>query len=193
MKSVMITIPPKQCGSIVRGEQTIVVKKTRPKLPTPFVAYIYCPKNGSFMIQSKTNPAKQTNRIQAYGGKVIGEFVCDDIGEFYVFENSTVQYWNYLQLEKTCLTYDEIANYIGKNKYGYSWHISNLVIYDKPRELSDFYRECEESKCDDCPHLHFENTPYSYEGWCVLDEKIPITRPPQSWCYIETDRNAYIN
>lgn len=40
-KAVMISIRPKWCEKIVNGEKTIEVRKTRPKLETPFKCYIY--------------------------------------------------------------------------------------------------------------------------------------------------------
>lgn len=36
-----------------------------------------------------------------------------------------------------CLTKNEIKNYL-KNKKGFGWHIDNLKIYDKPKELKEF-------------------------------------------------------
>lgn len=36
MKAVMISIRPKWCEKIANGEKTIEVRKTRPKLETPF-------------------------------------------------------------------------------------------------------------------------------------------------------------
>ena len=96
-----------------------------------------------------------------------------------VFENGTVQYWNCHELEKSCLTYNELSNYIGKDRKGYAWHISDLVIYDKPKELGEFKkinRECWYSDLGlgkrDCPEC--KNT------GCF------IQRPPQSWCYVES-------
>lgn len=41
-KSVLISIRPKWCELIASGEKTIEVRKTRPKLETPFKCYIYC-------------------------------------------------------------------------------------------------------------------------------------------------------
>lgn len=41
-KAVMLSIRPKWCEKIVSGEKTIEVRKTRPKLDTPFKCYIYC-------------------------------------------------------------------------------------------------------------------------------------------------------
>ena len=40
-KAVMLSIRPKWCEKIASGEKTIEVRKTRPKLETPFKCYIY--------------------------------------------------------------------------------------------------------------------------------------------------------
>lgn len=40
-KAVLISIRPKWCEKIVSGEKTIEVRKTRPKMETPFKCYIY--------------------------------------------------------------------------------------------------------------------------------------------------------
>ena len=102
--------------------------------------------------------------------------MCDDIQTFNVFENGAIQYWNYYNLEQSCLTYDEVAKYIGINNNGYAWHISDLVMYDKPKELGEFYTEGK-SEID-------------YKRDWFNDK--PLTRPPQSWCYIEIleDKNV---
>lgn len=41
-KSVLISINPKWCELIASGKKTVEVRKTRPKLETPFKCYIYC-------------------------------------------------------------------------------------------------------------------------------------------------------
>ena len=177
MKSVLISIQPKWCELIASGKKTVEVRKTKQKLQTPFKCYIYCTKDSKLQFWTgKRYSYADDHSHNAFdkcgNGKVIGEFVCNDIGEFKVFDNGSVQYWNYHELGKTCLTYDELANYIGKNKDGYGWHISDLVIYDKPIDLDCFRKpiDCHRGKdrenckgCWDCE----------------------ITRPPQSWCYVE--------
>lgn len=45
-KAVLISIRPKWVEKIVSGEKTIEVRKTRPKLDTPFKCYIYCTLQG---------------------------------------------------------------------------------------------------------------------------------------------------
>ena len=125
--------------------------------------------------------------MREYLGKVACRFVCDMIDEFLVFENMTVQYWNYHNLEKSCLTYDEIANYIGANKNGYAWHISDLKIYDEPKELGRFRKPpCEkpERVCDNCPHKVNVGTYWEPEWDCPIESSKPLARPPQSWMYV---------
>lgn len=38
-KAVLISIRPKWCEKIINGDKTIEVRKTRPKLDTPFKCY----------------------------------------------------------------------------------------------------------------------------------------------------------
>ena len=66
-KAALISIKPKWCEKIINGDKTIEVRKTRPKLDTPFKCYIYCTQGGV--------------ALGAWGkhGKVIGEFTCDRI------------------------------------------------------------------------------------------------------------------
>ena len=46
MKSILLSIKPKYVELIASGEKTIEVRKSRPKLETPFKCYIYC-RNGN--------------------------------------------------------------------------------------------------------------------------------------------------
>lgn len=158
MKSVLISIKPKWCEKIASGKKTIEVRKSAPK-EVPFKAYIYCAKG------------KQVKHcVNYYGsGKVIGEFVCRGI----------MQPFNSLRLmaKESCLTEEELANYSnGKQLYG--WRISDLKIYDKPKELSEFCIPCKVS-CENCKN------PLYFECSCEEKGKKIITRPPQSWCYVE--------
>ncbi len=181
MKSVLISIQPKWCELIASGKKTVEVRKTKPKLETPFKVYIYCTIDGGVK-------GDMLVRSKLICGKVIGEFICDRIsggtGEYAVYHT-----------EGTCLTPTEIADYIG-DKYAYYWHISDLVIYDKPRELGEFYAvgDCDCLNCKKCPWFDCGNG-YNVEDDCNLAFKglslgkslKPILRPPQSWCYVESE------
>ena len=174
-KAIILSIRPKWVEKIANGEKTIEVRKTRPKMNTPFKCYIYCtlPKypHEDFIATDYPRP-------QFYGGgKVIGEFTCDRIFPINVFDNGSIQNWLFEHMERSCLTYKELADYIGNGKTGYGWHIVDLLIYDQPRELSEFQRATD--PCDSC---HAE---YTWE--CTDCKKWGgyIKRPPQSWCYVE--------
>ena len=186
MKSVLMSIQPKWCELIASGKKTIEVRKTKPKLDVPFKVYIYCTQDfANFATKTKRSemwvgePLNNVSKGRYLGnGKVIGEFVCDEITEYpYETFNDGEHFMAYGELEKTCLDGRELYDYLG-TKDGYGWHISDLVIYDEPKELSEFKkinRECWYADLGlakrDCPE-------------CKNAECF-ISRPPQSWCYVE--------
>ena len=190
-KAVMLSIRPQWCQKITSGEKTIEVRKTKPKLETPIKCYIYCTrdKHLAFM-QNQTG----TNLIACMdvdaaipvggaigNGKVIGEFTCERIAPI-TYDGGRL--WcptNAAFSPATCLSQAEIIAYIGDKGRCYGWHISDLLIYDQPRELSEFQRATD--PCDSC---------YAEYTWECTDCKKfggNIKRPPQSWCYVD-DANA---
>jgi len=189
-KAVLFSIRPKWCEKIARGEKTIEVRKTRPKLETPFKCYIYCtlPKypHEDFIATDYPRP-------QFYGGgKVIGEFICDAITRVNIcgfWDDSGKQLDN--RLKDTCLTSEEFGNYLGEN-VGYGWHISNLKIYDAPKKLGEFWRDCLEyselsTNCWSCENVCGDGD----ETDCNTDGRLYLHRPPQSWCYVEEVRDEH--
>lgn len=164
MKAVLISIRPKWCEKIISGEKTIEVRKTRPKLNPPFKCYIYCtlPKypHEDFIATDYPRP-------QFYGGgKVIGEFTCNRVTN--LFSNSI--FWlDEDDVLHTCLSAAETRKYANGARGLYGWHISNLKIYDTPRELREFYAVPNEVEV------------------AIKAKPKPVTRPPQSWRYVEGD------
>ena len=179
-KAVLISIRPKWCEKIVNGDKTIEVRKTRPKMNTPFKCYIYCtlPKypHEDFIATDYPSP-------QFYGGgKVIGEFTCERIALIAYDGGELSSTTNAAFSPATCLTRSEIIAYIGDKGRCYGWHMSNLRIYDTPRELSEFRRACPNSwYCESCA-MYRENN-----GTCG-NERLQLKRPPQSWCYVEEQK-----
>ena len=168
MKSVLIAIRPQWVEKIASGQKTIEVRKTAPK-EVPFKCYIY-------ETQGKTETPwvdEDGHFIYKGRGQVIGEFICNNASEL-----DYVYYWNNGYEFATCLTYRQVADY-GKGKPLYGWHISDLKIYDKPRELSEFSRPCSYSGlCFSCKRTSFKK-----DGNLLCNTK--ITRPPQSWMRVE--------
>lgn len=176
-EAVMLSIRPKWAEKIANGEKTIEVRKTRPKMNTPFKCYIYCtlPKypHEDFIATDYPRP-------QFYGGgKVIGEFTCERIALIAYDGGELSSTTNAAFSPATCLTQAEIIAYIGDKGRCYGWHISDLRIYDAPRELSEFRRACPNSwYCESCA-MYWENN-----GTCG-NESLQLKRAPQSWCYVE--------
>ena len=203
MKAVLISIHPKYCKLIADGKKTIEVRKTKPNLQMPFKCYIYAtkPKNnfdkGLFRLKSdivgivhKTN-YKTAKRMgtELLSGKIIGEFVCDMVYRFARFlpcEDKDFCIYDIQSsvLEQTCLEIGEIDNYLRKSD-GYGWNISQLKIYDKPKELGEFY-SIPKSGSDCCIGCIYHETPLE-EMPCKIctGERKYLYRPPQSWCYVE--------
>lgn len=174
-KAVMISIRPKWCEKICRGEKTVEVRKTRPKLQTPFKCYVYRTKGTvPHIINGKWVQME-------VGGTVIGEFTCDRIyeletrspgGSYYV--KGEDQPTTNDVARQSCLTLRDMHEYLQAAK-GYGWHISDLKIYDTPKEVSEFSRpfeNCIDKVCDKFGCESCENGGH-------------IKRPPQSWCYVE--------
>ena len=182
MKSVLIAIRPQWVEKIASGQKTIEVRKTAPK-EVPFKAYIYESRNGGHRCKHCNEKdscySYAPKNVGCYNGsgKVIGEFICNNASEL-----DYVYYWNNGYEFATCLTYRQVADY-GKGKTLYGWHISDLKIYDRPRELSDFYRECKKPCKPNKGKILCITTKSLKMNGC--NGKIPLTRAPQSWQYIE--------
>lgn len=203
-KSVLISINPKWCELIASGKKTVEVRKTKPKLETPFKVYIYCTNGAPYLNRHNGYlylEAKDTLGGRGYGtyerlsGKVIGEFLCNEISELYIacdvhgeLPSRPCEYWLEWDEEhdipnESCLTVKEIMSYLGRSDYGYAWHISDLVIYDKPRELSEFYKPCVYGEDGDVSCFLCDKSGYRPDMHIDCFNK--VTRPPMSWCYVE--------
>lgn len=193
MKSVLISTRPKLVEKICHKigedetgkaiyEKRIEVRKTAPK-EVPFKCYIY---------ETKGQYVKFTHGAHTkygYGrGKVIGEFICDRIicSQAYFDSQGKNHLTNVFpdDIKKTCLDEYDLWDYIAGKAVkanqmydGYLWHISDLKIYDKPKELSEFRKPCDRFlDCCTCRRL-------VRNEYMSCDNK--ITRPPLSWCYVE--------
>lgn len=175
MIAVLISIRPEWCEKIINGRKTIEVRKTRPKMDTPFKCYIYCTQSADMLWilrerERSLHPDKIADVFKAAkcggayrgNGKVIGEFLCDQIIEDRTYGHNEEFY------RAACMSaYDAAAYAMQSPMYG--WHISDLRVYDHPRDLREFYA-----------------VPNEVEVALKVKPK-PITRPPQSWRYVEEE------
>lgn len=207
-KAVLLSIQPRWCGLIASGKKTIEVRKTRPKIETPFKCYIYQSKSKDQLMYVMKDGDEDYGVIyhgkpvfiktcskysNPYEQKVIGEFVCDriidvDCDSIAPFDKSTGIYID----KQCCLSREELWKYTGGH-CAYGWHISNLKIYEQPKALEAF-----------SPYCHFQNS-----GYCQCEDECGckkfmfnpfgdvkdvmccnyVSQPPQSWCYVEVSGN----
>lgn len=114
---------------------------------------------------------KLLDKLEAGKGKIIGEFICDKIEQIDTDNTKRIS-------ASSCVSIRDMWEYARpKSMYDLkAWHISELKIYDKPKDLSEFKpwnRECFYSDLGlaipKCPECHM----------------CKVKRPPQSWCYVE--------
>lgn len=194
MKSILMSIRPEWCKKIFDGEKTIEVRKNSPlQVKPPFEVLVYQTK-----IRFKVRDWQENFQsiiftpnggVEEGNGKVIGSFVCDRIDEI----EPDLEYYSDGydidddRLAETCLTREQLREY-GKGVTLYGWHITEPKLFDKPRDLSDFYTPCKYyEKGNGCPE---DCALFDYEGAIddtddVCQGKRPIIRPPQSFYYVE--------
>lgn len=185
-KAVLISIRPEWVEKILAGEKTLEVRKNRPNMETPFKVYIYCTAGN---LSYKVNGGMVCN---VSGGKmVVGEFTCDNIAtynydycphpEIGMDYDCGDSWWEIADedLKSACLAEKEFRYYAFGREAMYGWHISNLEIYDTPKELSKFRRICDKGcRCEGCARY------WGNGGNCGIGS-LRIKRPPQSWYYVE--------
>lgn len=201
MKSVLISIRPEWCEKIASGEKTVEIRKTRPKLQPPFKVYIYCTIDKRLLRKFDKGEriddehffdehvfVRQNTWIRGHfnpNKKVIGEFVCcriDIIGKRGFHHNFDYCYQSFNQfgnddieieitdIQKSCISKKELNLYGESSPYLLAWHISDLKIYEKPKKISEF-------------RAHNVRTYIDEKGYPMPTHE--MTRPPQSWCYVE--------
>lgn len=160
MKAVLISINPPHTGRIFERLKTIEWRKSP------------LPSGKCFCYETK----------KCFGlGKVIGEF---EIWKVERFEHISLIPEEYISLG--CVP-EEFLEAYSEDKPLYAHFIKDSKIYTYPKELREFYRKCEKFACEGCEHLKYQHVnadelDYDCE---FAGYEIPITRPPQSWCYVE--------
>lgn len=196
-KSILMSIQPQWVAKILNGEKTVEVRKKFPKDYVGWV-YIYCTKEkGTYLYGDKSvyegkNEWFWCQKIMGNGivpllnGKVVAKFWCDKVEEInsYKHWNSDCDYDIHFEtetlyydklLEKSCLDNQQLEDYLEFN--GYAIHISKLEVFDKSKELKEFYRCCDEFlDCLNCKrYTDNKNIPNCRR----------ITKAPQSYMFVE--------
>ena len=212
MKAVLLSIRPEWCSRIFSGWKTVEIRKTRPvSLEEPFKCYIYCTKGTKFFCWKAVDHLYFDDRShnlfdRRADGMVVGEFICrkiDTIQRMGIDNNFDYCYLSLNEfgnddiaieiqdIKKSLIPKYELNAYVKSAPKLFAWHISELKIYDKPRDLDEFSRfgflGMGRSNCV-CGNRRCKNYEPSYRYMTPPTCKIEgcsIYRPPQSWCYVE--------
>lgn len=201
MKEILISIQPKWCELIERGQKTIEVRKTKPKIDTPFKCYIYCTKSknkGKSLYRGYWGEG--INGLELcyvkLSGKVIGEFVCNKTTRIAPcgYDNRSIELniveenLKHKKLDKgflfRCrLSLNDLEKYANGGEV-YGWHISDLKLYEEPKDIGEFYRGGMLSYNDWLYGIYNGNggARSSYESY---KNAFKMSKAPQSWCYVK--------
>lgn len=161
MKAILISIKPKWVAKILNGEKTIEIRKTMPKCDLPIDVYIYCTKDKKDYLCKPNEWGMPFPKAYALGGKCCKNYNGKVVAKFTLNKIRTSDMTNCLL--GSCLSYDEVNEYT-KGKKFYGWAIDNLIIFDRPKELSDFIQSKRKNY-----------------------EEPQVQKAPQSWCYVEDE------
>ena len=182
-KAILISIQPKWCELIASGKKKIEVRKNKPTLETPFKCYIYCTKKtrkndlGDYVLYEDKKGFIEENGVRfspLRTSRVIGEFICDRVDEYrnygFALRDKNDEVFDVGQLlSNACLSANELVDYIRGRNVFYAWHISELKIYDIPKDVCEFTV---------AQHEYIGKRVYrSYGGWKV--------KRVTNWCYVE--------
>ena len=176
MKAIMISIKPQCVSKILNKEKLVEIRKTMPKCELPCKVYIYCSK-GKYEIFNTLHGIEHKGIHTGYllNSKVVAEFILNKVDTLERDLNDWLPKNRYdvsnELLKDINLNQNELWNY-GQGKILYAWHIDDLKVYDKPKELSEFSTISHRMKGKESrftSHL--------------------LQRPPQSWCYVEELEN----
>ena len=191
MKAILMSIQPKWCELIASGKKTVEVRKTAPK-EVPFKVYMYESLGKKISCRKcaiwQNCPMRSPFGCNEGAGAVVGEFICDKVE---CIEENTI-YNAKVLCKESCLSIQEIANYTQGKRF-FAWHISDLKIYDEPKELGEFYVPCKKYNDGELHCMEWDCEHYSFfpgangdaEEECLCKGSKPLRRPPQSWCYVE--------
>ena len=178
MKSILISIQPQWVAMIVHKKKTLEIRKTMPKCELPCKVYIYCSWGDM-----------RTNYMLGKRGKVVAEFTLNNVECFTTDYRKNVEQTERISKD-SCVGMSDLIEYEYGKPCLYAWHIDDLKIYDKPKELSEFTHYIPNNKCPkkecgiDCEDC------MSYDGehetcLALYYAHREIKRPPQSWYYVE--------
>ena len=164
-----------------------------PKCDLPIDVYIYCTNDNELLCQldnewNTIRVVRGAKLKSIYNGKVVAKFTLRKVEgiEYDTCSRDISGFWKEngerFNLKPTCLSFEELFAYLKCDK-GYAYHIEDLVIFDKPKELSEFRKHnFKDTVCEKCGVPNKPNMLY-----CCGCEDIRLTKAPRSYCFIESE------
>lgn len=189
-KSILITLSAEKIVEILNGNIIILIQKIKPKCELPIDVYIYCAKEKSYKDILRFIDDEELN------SKVIAKFTLNTVEELSLSEGPMpYDYWlsGYQEasdevVKDMGMTFIEFIDYHVRDTrttkkipylVSYAWYINDLVIFDKPKEIGEFYKVN--------PDIEKEELP-KYLLWAYTEEELPkylpLTKAPRNWKYI---------
>ena len=174
-----MSIQPYYAYLEMKGIKTIEIRKREPKSKD------WSRKVKVYVSQNKKSfnriPKEDRVWFKQYVGKVAYEFVCDKVDTILCASTDH----RYFSKCGTCLTEEEIRNYCNGNDI-FGWHISDLKVYDKPKELGEIITYTTRRRYTTKKAKEFTGDGINIEKLIHgnrVEARI-ITKPPQSWQYV---------
>ncbi len=171
-KAVMLNLSSRECESIAISPiiTTGLLRNSKPNIPTPFKVFVHCSKGGLHIFGNDkvyvtdslkilgpngSKDAERTSGLRLWNGRVIGEFVCNEI----------------IPVEDS------------QGKSVYEWAISKFKAYKTPKEIGEFFAPCD-GVCNKCKYFE-EDEVGAYEHTKTITSCFNfLTKAPINWCYV---------
>lgn len=121
------------------------------------------------------------DNFNALNGKIVAECDCDKVEKFYMENQGNFRHLAEI-MDKSCLNTFDLINYQGENDYLYALHLSNVNVFDEPKELAK--------------HTLDNNSDYYVKKWIKKFDSFKgsaLTKAPQNMCNVyDKNCNHYI-
>ena len=197
MKAILMSIRTQHACNIMNGIKPI---ELRTRFPKDFRGWVYgyitkgkpymgchdeyidniCDNAHSIIVYT---PYGTFNKLPYFNGKVAFRFWVDNVEEIY--GQTLVHSFSYIKekealLKKACLENIAFGDYVGNHHSLFAIHISKLEVFDKPKELGEFYYYTK--RLIDC----------GMDCKSYFDEvKTQVRKAPQSYMYVEVEDDSH--
>ena len=193
MNAILLSIQPQWLAKILNGEKTVEIRKTA--LHEGDEVHIYCTKGKPYLYDYDgfhLTPTRSWSELHDNGdrewfsidevgelnGKVVAKFIVGKVRQITHDITSGIYFKALCQdlneeelLKQSCLRWDELEKYLlsSKNDIIYAHEITHLEIFDKPRELGEYFKARE---------ITMSMTKGGHQKLTMYDK---ITHAPQSY------------